>query len=158
MNITVVCIGKLKEKYWIDAVAEYAKRLSSYCSLSIQELKETRLYKEGAAEEARVREGEGEEILRHLTSSMYVITLEIGGKKLGSEAFAQKLSALGVEGKSDLAFVIGGSLGLSEAVCRRSDFALSFSDMTFPHQMMRPVLLEQIYRAYKINRGETYHK
>jgi 23S rRNA (pseudouridine1915-N3)-methyltransferase len=159
MNITIICVGKLKEKYWTAAVAEYSKRLGSYCSLKIIELKESRLgAAAGKAEEAAVIEAEGREILEKINKGMYVITLEIKGKKLTSEALSEKISKLSLEGKSDIAFVIGGSYGLSAEVSARSDFKLSFSDMTFPHQMMRVILLEQIYRSFKIIRNEPYHK
>ncbi|MDY2959896.1 MAG: 23S rRNA (pseudouridine(1915)-N(3))-methyltransferase RlmH [Hornefia sp.] len=159
MNISVICIGKLKEKYWQDAISEYSKRLKSYCSFSIIELKETKLSANfGKADEDLVKKSEGREILSHVDKGMYVITLEVKGKKLGSETFAKKLDDLGITGKSNIAFVIGGSLGLSEEVSDRADFKLSFSDMTFPHQMMRVILLEQIYRCFKINKNEPYHK
>lgn len=159
MNISVICIGKLKEKYWAQAVAEYSKRLSGYCSLDIVELKEARLPdKAGPAEELAVKENEGVEILKRLKDNMYVITLEVKGKELSSEKLAEKIENLGIDGRSNIAFVIGGSLGLSEAVSKRSDFKLSFSQMTFPHQMMRVILLEQVYRSFKIIRHETYHK
>lgn len=159
MNISVICVGKLKERYWSDAVAEYSKRLKSYCSLDIVELKESRLPdKAGSAEELAVKEDEGSEILKKIKDNMYVITLEVKGKMLSSEKLAAKIENLGIDGVSNIAFVIGGSLGLSEAVSRRADFKLSFSEMTFPHQMMRVVLLEQIYRSFKIIKNETYHK
>ena len=158
MNITVVCIGKLKEKYWVDAVKEYSKRLGGYCNLEIVELKEARLTGSSAAEEAAVKKAEGQEILKKIKDNQYVITLEIGGKKLSSEKLAEKIDTLSINGDSNIAFVIGGSLGLDEAVSKRSDFKLSFSDMTFPHQMMRVILLEQVYRSFKIIRNETYHK
>ena len=159
MNISVICVGKLKEKYWSQAVEEYSKRLKSYCSLDIVELKEARLPdRAGPAEETAVKEAEGEEILKKIKDSMYVITLEVKGKTLSSEKLAAKVEQLGIEGRSNIAFIIGGSLGLSESVSRRADFKLSFSEMTFPHQMMRVILLEQVYRAFKIIRGETYHK
>ena len=159
MNISVICIGKLKEKYWSQAIAEYSKRLSGYCSLDIVELKEARLPdKAGPAQELAVKEAEGEEILKRLKDNMYVITLEVKGKMLSSEKLAAKIERLGIQGNSNIAFVIGGSLGLSEAVSRRADFKLSFSEMTFPHQMMRVILLEQVYRSFKIIRNETYHK
>lgn len=159
MNISVICVGKLKERYWSDAVAEYSKRLKSYCSLDIVELKESRLPdKAGPAEELAVKESEGSEILKKIKDNMYVITLEVKGKMLSSEKLAAKIENLGIDGVSNIAFVIGGSLGLSEAVSRRADFKLSFSEMTFPHQMMRVVLLEQIYRSFKIIKNETYHK
>lgn len=159
MNIQVICIGKLKEKYWTDAVGEYMKRLSRFDSVEIVELKEVRLPdKAGPAEEEKVKIEEGREILKSIKDGTYVITLEIQGKQLSSEDLASKIENLGIEGRSDVAFVIGGSLGLSAEVSKRADFKLSFSKMTFPHQMMRVVLLEQIYRSFKIIRHEAYHK
>ncbi len=159
MNITVICIGKLKEKYWTAAIDEYSKRLKGYCSLDIIELKEARLPdKAGPAEELAVKEAEGEEILKKIKDNQYVITLEVRGKMMSSEKLAEKIETLGIDGQSNVAFVIGGSLGLSAAVSKRANFKLSFSEMTFPHQMMRVILLEQVYRAFKINRNEAYHK
>ena len=159
MNITVICIGKLKEKYWTAAIDEYSKRLKGYCSLDIIELKEARLPdKAGPAEELAVKETEGEEILKKIKDNQYVITLEVKGKMLSSEKLAEKIETLGIDGQSNVVFVIGGSLGLSAAVSKRANFKLSFSEMTFPHQMMRVILLEQVYRAFKINRNEAYHK
>ena len=159
MNIFVISVGKLKEKYWVDAVKEYARRLGAYCRLELIEVKEARLPdRAGEAEETAVKQAEGEEILRRIKDNMYVVTLEIGGKALSSEQLAEKIDRLAVDGISSIAFVIGGSLGLSEAVSSRADFKLSFSQMTFPHQMMRVILLEQIYRSFKIIRNETYHK
>ncbi|MBK5263570.1 MAG: 23S rRNA (pseudouridine(1915)-N(3))-methyltransferase RlmH [Peptostreptococcaceae bacterium] len=146
MNIRVICIGKLKEKYWVAAVCEYSKRLTKYCNLTIEELKEDSLFEEG------------ENILKRIKKETFVITLEIKGNMLDSEALAEKIESLGMEGKSDITFIIGGSTGLSEEVSRRADFKLSFSKMTFPHQMMRVILLEQVYRSFKIIKGETYHK
>ena len=159
MNITVICIGKLKEKYWTADIDEYSKRLKSYCSLDIIELKEARLPdKAGPAEELAVKEAEGEEILKKIKDNQYVITLEVKGKMLSSEKLAEKIDTLAIDGQSNVVFVIGGSLGLSAAVSKRANFKLSFSEMTFPHQMMRVILLEQIYRAFKINRNEAYQK
>lgn len=146
MNITILCVGKLKEKYWTEASAEYRKRLSRYCTITVEELKEEN------------PEAEGQNILKRLKKDTFVITLEIQGKALSSEELSSKLQELALEGKSDITFVIGGSDGLSEEVSRRSDFKLSFSRMTFPHQMIRIFLLEQIYRSFKIMKGETYHK
>lgn len=159
MNITIVCIGKLKEKYWVSAIEEYSKRLSKYCTLVIDELKEERLPDNAStAEEEAVKVAEGKNILKRIKKDSYVITLEIKGNQLSSEKLADKINHLGVDGKSDLVFVIGGSLGLSEEVSQRSDSKLSFSAMTFPHQMMRVFLLEQVYRAFKIIKNESYHK
>lgn len=159
MNITVVCIGKLKEKYWTEAIQEYSKRLSKYCTLAINELKEEKAPDNPShAEEMAIREAEGKNILKQIKKEAYVIALEIQGKEMTSEAMANKIGDLGLTGKSDLVFIIGGSIGLSEEVLSRADFRLSFSKMTFPHQMMRVILLEQIYRSFKILRNETYHK
>lgn len=159
MNITILAIGKLKEKYWQDAVKEYSKRLSRYCSLQIIELKESLLRTNASqSDEEAVKRAEGEEILSRIKTGDYVITLEINGKALSSTALADKINTLAIDGKSNVVFVIGGSLGLSNEVSRRANFKLSFSPMTFPHQMMRVILLEQIYRSFKIMRNETYHK
>lgn len=159
MNITIIAVGKLKEKYWQDAVAEYMKRLRGYCNPEIIELKESPLRANPSrADEEAVKRAEGEDILARIKKSDYVITLEIKGKGLSSEQLARKISDLSLNGKSSIVFVIGGSLGLSPEVSDRADYKLSFSAMTFPHQMMRVILLEQVYRAFKINRNEAYHK
>ncbi|WP_312091566.1 23S rRNA (pseudouridine(1915)-N(3))-methyltransferase RlmH [Aminipila sp.] len=159
MNVSIVCIGKLKEKYWVNAVDEYSKRLSKYCTLLIDELKEERLPDNAsAAEEEAVKTAEGKSILKRIKKESYVITLEIKGNQISSEKLADKVSQLGLDGRSDIVFVIGGSLGLSAEVSQRADYKLSFSTMTFPHQMMRVILLEQIYRAFKIIKNEQYHK
>lgn len=159
MKISVITVGKIKEKYLRDAIAEYSKRLSRYCKLEIIEVADEKTPDQagGAAEDA-IRAKEGERILKFIRDDMYVITLEINGKMLTSEEFAEKLESLGVQGKSSIAFVIGGSIGLGKDVLKRSDFALSFSKMTFPHQLMRVVLLEQVYRGYRIINGAPYHK
>lgn len=159
MNIQIICIGKLKEKYWTEAIKEYSKRLSRFCTLEIVELKESLLPNNASpADEEKVKLEEGREILKAIKDGTYVITLEIKGKSLSSEELASKIDELGIIGRSNVAFVIGGSLGLSPEVSKRADFKLSFSKMTFPHQMMRVILLEQIYRSFKINRHEAYHK
>ncbi len=159
MNIQVICIGKLKEKYWTDAVAEYMKRLGRYCNVEIVELKEAKLPANASeADEENVKIEEGHSILRSIKDDTYVITLEILGKQLTSPELAGKIEELSLTGRSNVAFVIGGSLGLSAEVSKRADYKLSFSKMTFPHQMMRVILLEQIYRGFKIIRHETYHK
>ena len=157
MNIQIICVGKLKEKYWRDACEEYIKRLGAYCSINVVELKESRLTGEGEKAELAVKEAEGRDMLARIEDT-FVIALDVRGKKLSSEGLAEKLGDLALNGKSNLSLLIGGSLGLSDEVLARADYRLSFSDMTFPHQMMRVILLEQIYRAFKINRGETYHK
>lgn len=159
MNITIICIGKLKERYWTEAVQEYSKRLSRYCVLSINELKEERAPDNPSkAEETAIKEAEGKNILKQIKSDSYVIALEIKGQELTSESMAKKINDLALGGRSEIAFIIGGSLGLSEEVLDRANFRLSFSSMTFPHQMMRVILLEQIYRSFKIIKSEPYHK
>ena len=164
MNIQIICVGKLKEKYWRDACEEYIKRLGAYCNVNVVELKESRLTGEGEKAELAVKEAEGRDMLARIdggavrAADSFVIALDVRGKKLSSEGLAEKLGDLALNGKSNLSLLIGGSLGLSDEVLARADYRLSFSDMTFPHQMMRVILLEQIYRAFKINRGETYHK
>ncbi|MDO4545150.1 MAG: 23S rRNA (pseudouridine(1915)-N(3))-methyltransferase RlmH [Bacillota bacterium] len=159
MNIRILAIGKLKESYWQAAVAEYSKRLSGYCNLEITELKEIPLRANpSAADEEAVKEAEGRELLHKINKTDYVITLEINGKSFSSVELADRLERLAIDGKSNLVFVIGGSLGLSPDVSRRADLKLSFGPMTFPHQMMRVILLEQIYRSFKINHNEPYHK
>ena len=159
MNITVIAIGKLKEKYWTDAVKEYSKRLGGYCNLNIIELKESPLRANpSAADEEAVKVAEGNDILSRIKPTDFVITLEIKGKGLSSEQLADKIEDLAINGKSSILFIIGGSLGLSQEVSKHSNFKLSFSAMTFPHQMMRVILLEQIYRSFKIIRNEAYHK
>lgn len=159
MNITILAVGKLKEKYWKDAIEEYSKRLSRYCTFRITEVKESLLRANPSeADEEAVKTAEGRELLNKIKSSDYVITLEIKGKALSSTELAERIEELGITGKSSVVFIIGGSLGLSEEVSRRADFKLSFSAMTFPHQMMRIILLEQIYRSFKIIKNEAYHK
>ena len=159
MKITCVVVGKIKEKYFTDAIKEYSKRLSRYCKLEILELADEKT-PDGAseAEELAIREKEGERILKALKDDAYVIALAIGGKMLDSVELSKKIDRLGVSGTSHIAFVIGGSLGLAPAVMKRADYALSFSRMTFPHQLMRVVLLEQLYRSYRILKNEPYHK
>ena len=159
MKITVVAVGKIKEKFFADAVSEYRKRLGRYCKLEILQVADEKT-PDGAGEalEKQIKDREGERILSHIRDGEYVFALAIEGKMMSSEEMAQKMERLGVEGRSQVVFVIGGSLGLSEAVIRRADEHLSFSKMTFPHQLMRVILLEQIYRSYRIMTGGPYHK
>lgn len=159
MKVTVVCVGKVKEGFYRDALAEYGKRLGKYCRLEIIEVSDEKT-PDGASPllEEQIKEREGRRILEKLREDAFVCTLEIGGKKLSSEGFARWMENLTVGGTSHVMFVIGGSLGLHESVSRRSDFSLSFSDMTFPHQLMRVILTEQVYRAFRIMHGEPYHK
>ena len=160
MNIEIICVGKLKENYWQDAADEYLKRLGRFAKITVTELPETRLKGTSAADEAAVIKAEGEAVLARLQPGpqSFIVALAVNGTRLCSEALADKIAGLALEGKSRLVFVIGGSLGLSEDALRAADLRLSFSDFTFPHQLMRLILLEQIYRAFKINAGETYHK
>ncbi len=159
MNIKIICIGKLKEKYWNDAVKEYSKRLGGYCKFNVVELKESKLPSNPSrADEINVINKEGNDVISNIKDNDYVITLEIEGKQLDSLEFSKTINKLALVGKSDIIFVVGGSLGLSDFVKNRADFRLSFSNMTFPHQMMRVILLEQIYRSFKIIRNESYHK
>ena len=159
MNITILCVGKIKEKYFTQAIDEYKKRLGAYAKVNIVEVQDEKTDENASEhEENLLRSKEGEKLLKKIPDGAYVITLEIGGKKLSSEELSSKIERLGIEGKSNLFFVIGGSIGLGENVLARSDFRLSFSDMTFPHQLMRVILLEQIYRSFRIMRNEPYHK
>lgn len=159
MKITIIAVGKIKEAFYEQAVNEYRKRLSRYCTLEIAEVADERTKEQGSDAEIRiVKKREGERILKCIKEDCYVIALEINGNAPDSVELSQKLESLGVEGKSHLCFVIGGSLGLSEEVHRRADYSLSFSRMTFPHQLMRVILLEQLYRSYRIMNGEPYHK
>jgi len=159
MKITIITVGKIKEKYLKDAIAEYSKRLSKYCKLEIVEVADEKT-PDNASEvvENTIRAKEAERILKYVKEDAYVITLEINGKQLTSEELAEKIEKLGVQGTSHIIFIIGGSIGLGEEVLKKSDYALSFSKMTFPHQLMRVILLEQIYRSYRIISGEPYHK
>ena len=159
MKITVITVGKIKEKYLKDAIAEYSKRLSRYCKLEILEVADEKT-PDGASEivEENIREKEGERILKLIKEDAYVITLEMSGKLLTYVELAVRIETLGIQGERHLVFVFGGSIGLGREVLRRSDYALSFSKMTFPHQLMRVILLEQIYRSYRIINGEPYHK
>ena len=159
MKITIITVGKLKEKYLKDAISEYSKRLSRYCKLEVIEVADEKTPDQaGEGMETMIREKEAERILKYIREDAYVVTLEIKGKQLTSEELAEKIDRLGVQGKSHIQFVIGGSIGLGGTVLNRSDYALSFSRMTFPHQLMRVILLEQIYRGYRIINGEPYHK
>jgi len=159
MNITIITVGKIKEKYLTQAIQEYSKRLSRYCKLSHVEVADEKAPEHlSFAEEEQAKNKEGQRILQNVSDQHHVIALELKGTMLSSEDFAQKLEKLALNGKSQLAFVIGGSLGLSSEVLTRADEKLSFSKMTFPHQLMKVILLEQVYRGFKINRKEPYHK
>ena len=159
MRITLVTVGKIKETYFTGAIKEYSKRLGRYCKLEILEAADEKT-PDGASElvVSQIKEKEAERMEKYLPDSAYVIALAIEGKKLTSEKLAEKIDSLGISGTSHLVFLIGGSLGMSDRLLKRADYLLSFSDMTFPHQLMRVILLEQIYRSYRIIHGEPYHK
>ena len=159
MRINIVCVGKIKEKYLKLGIDEFKKRLSKYCKLEIIALEDEKAPENQTDKEMLIiKEKEGKKILSKIKDNSYVIALAIDGKNLSSEELAQTINKLGVRGVSNITFVIGGSLGLSDEVLSRADYKLSFSKMTFPHQLMRLILLEQVYRAYRINNGEPYHK
>ena len=159
MEIRIITVGKIKEKYLNDGIAEYAKRLSRYCKLNfIQVPDEKTPDKASDGMNRQIKETEGNRLLSHIREQDYVIALAIEGKMMDSVELSDLIAKLGVQGKSSIAFVIGGSLGLSDAVLKRADYKLSFSKMTFPHQLMQMILLEQIYRGYRIMNHEPYHK
>lgn len=159
MNISIVTVGKIKEKYLKQGIDEYKKRLSKYAKVTIIEVPDEKAPEElSEIQMEQVRKVEGEKILAKIAPNSYCIALAIEGKQKSSEELAKSIEELGTYGKSKIAFIIGGSLGLSDDVLKRADEKLSFSKMTFPHQLMRLILLEQIYRAFRINRGEPYHK
>ncbi|MCR4704810.1 MAG: 23S rRNA (pseudouridine(1915)-N(3))-methyltransferase RlmH [Lachnospiraceae bacterium] len=159
MKISIVCVGKIKESFYREAIAEYAKRLSRYCKLEIFEVSDEKTPdKAPEAEENRILEKEASRIEPVLKDDSYKIILDIGGKTFDSVAFSEKIESLAIGGISHITFIIGGSLGLSEQIKKIGDLKISFSDMTFPHQLMRVILLEQIYRAYRIMNHEPYHK
>jgi len=158
MNINIIAVGGIKEKFYRDAIDEYAKRLSRYAKLNIIEVKDEKTPADAKAlKEDKIKQTEAERILSKIGNS-YVVALAIEGKKYTSESFAKRMENYDVLSKGNLTFVIGGSLGLHADVLDRADECLSFSDMTFPHQLMRVILLEQIYRAYRIRNNEPYHK
>ena len=159
MKITILCVGKIKEAFYRDAIAEFEKRLSRYCKLEIIEVADEQTPDSAsAALQTQIRDKEGERLLAKYKEESFLATLEIQGKKMDSVQFSKFIEAAAVKGKGHVNFVIGGSLGLSDNVCKKSDQAISFSDMTFPHQLMRVILCEQIYRAFRIQNGEPYHK
>ena len=159
MRISVVCVGKIKEKYLKLGIDEFSKRLSKYCKLEVIELDDEKAPENLSDKEMlMIKEKEGKKILSKIKENAHVIALAIDGKNLSSEELAETIDNLGVRGTSHIVFVIGGSLGLSDEVLKRANYKLSFSKMTFPHQLMRLILLEQVYRAYRINNGEPYHK
>jgi len=159
LKITICCVGKIKEKFYTQAIDEYSKRLSRYCNLKIVEVADEKTVENASdALNEQIKKKEGQRLLSNIKDDSYVIILAIEGKMLDSVELSQKIDSLGLSGKSDITFVIGGSLGLSKEVYDRADYKLSFSKMTFPHQLMRVVLLEQIYRSFRIMKNEPYHK
>lgn len=159
MRISLVTVGKIKEKYLKDAIAEYSKRLGKYCKLEIIEVADEKTPENASVTvEDMIRQKEGERILKYLKEDAYVVALAMDGQMLSSEKLAEKINLLGIQGTSHIAFIIGGSIGLSQEVLSRAHYQLSFSKMTFPHQLMRVILLEQVYRSYRIITGEPYHK
>ncbi|KXZ40724.1 23S rRNA (pseudouridine1915-N3)-methyltransferase [Alkalithermobacter thermoalcaliphilus JW-YL-7 = DSM 7308] len=159
MNIRIVCVGKIKEKYLKLGIDEFSKRLSKYCKLEIVELDDEKAPENISEKEIEIiKDKEGKKVLSNIKDNSYVVALAIEGKSLSSEELAKKLENLTIQGNSNITFIIGGSLGLSKEVLDRSNFKLSFSKMTFPHQLMRLILLEQVYRSFRIINGEPYHK
>ena len=159
MKITLLTVGKIKEKFYVDAIKEYSKRLSRYCKLNIIEVADEKTTENSTEAEINiVKEKEAARLSKHISEGAFVITLEILGKQLDSVELSKKINQLGIEGKSHIIFIIGGSLGLHESISKRADFKLSFSKLTFPHQLMRVILLEQIYRSYRIINNQPYHK
>ena len=159
MKVTILAVGKIKEKFFRDAIDEYAKRLGRYCKFEIIEVADEKTPDSASeAQEEQIKLKEAERIISKINPDAYVITLEILGKEMNSVSFSDMLGQLGVEGKSQVVFVIGGSLGLHESVSKRADRKVSFSPMTFPHQLMRVILCEQIYRGFRIMNNEPYHK
>lgn len=159
MNIKIICVGKLKEKFLKEGIGEFQKRIKTYANLEIVEVKDEACPENSSElEMEKIKEVEGERILSKISKGAYVIALDIGGKSLTSEDFAKKIEDLSVEGISSIDFIIGGSLGLSEGVKNKSDYKLSFSKFTFPHGLMRLILVEQVYRAFRIINNHPYHK
>lgn len=159
MKVTILTVGKIKEKFYTDAINEYVKRLSRYCRLEIVQVADEKTSENSTENEMDIiKQKEGDKLLKYISDDAYVISLEIEGKMLDSVELADKINKLGVAGTSHIIFVIGGSLGLHKMVSQRADFKLSFSKMTFPHQLMRVILLEQIYRSYRIINKQPYHK
>lgn len=159
MKVTILTVGKVKEAFYRQAIGEFEKRLQRYCRLEIIEVADEKTPDHASeTEESKILQKEGERLSKYIRDDAWVCALDIDGKMLDSIELAEKMEKLGVEGVSHMQFIIGGSLGLCHAVLQRADFKLSFSKMTFPHQLMRVILLEQIYRSYRIMMKEPYHK
>ena len=157
MNINIICVGKLKEKYWVMSENEYSKRLSRFVKLNLIQLPDEKLTGNDSLDNI-AKEKEGEKIISKIPKNSFVIAMDIKGKQLSSEEFSKQIENLSITGKSNITFIIGGSLGISDSVLNKADKKISFSKMTFPHQLFRIMLLEQIYRSFKIINNETYHK
>ena len=159
LKITVLAVGKLKERYWRDAIGEYAKRLRSYCHLALKETPDEG-FPEGLsiAEEDKIKAREWQRLVRQVSDGSYVIALDVQGEQVSSKGLAARIEKLALGGQSNITFIIGGTLGLPGEALQRADWRLSFSKMTFPHQLMRVVLLEQIYRSFRILKNEPYHR
>ena len=159
MKITILCVGKIKERFFRDGIDEYKKRLSKYCKLEIIEVADEKTPDRASeAEEQKIKEKEAERLEKYIRKDAYVVVLAIDGKMLDSVELSEKIDKLGINGTSHIIFIIGGSLGLDDKIIKQADYKLSFSKMTFPHQMMRMILMEQIYRSYRILNNEPYHK
>jgi 23S rRNA (pseudouridine1915-N3)-methyltransferase len=159
LKITIISVGKIKEKFYKEAIGEFKKRLSSYCTLNLIEVADEKAPENISDKEMeQIKDKEGEKILSKMDENSYVVVLHIQGKQLSSEDLSKKINDLGLKGQSHITFIIGGSLGLSQNVLNKSNFKLSFSKMTFPHQLFKVILLEQVYRSFRIIRGEPYHK
>lgn len=159
MKITIISVGKIKEKFFSQAISEYAKRLSRYCRLTMIEVPDEKAPENlSIADMTAVKNKEGQKILEKMPQGSFVVTLEMDGRQMTSEELAQNFEELALRGSSHICFIIGGSLGLGDAVSSSSNLKLSFSRMTFPHQLFKIMLLEQVYRAFKIIKGEPYHK
>ena len=159
MNIKIICIGKIKEKYLVDGIKEYSKRISKYSNLNIIEINDKKIPDTpNSSEIEQIKLQESNEILKHISSKDYTISLDLKGNFLSSDELAKKTSDICINGYNTITYIIGGSLGLHKSVLEKCNYSISFSKMTFPHQLFRLILLEQIYRSFKINNNETYHK
>ena len=159
MNIKLICIGKLKEKYLLDGINEYSKRISKYANVDIIELPDEPIPDNPSQKEIdAIKKKEADKIKNHIDSHDFICALDLSGKQFTSEEFAEKVNDITVQGYSTIDFIIGGSLGLDKELVTSSNMVMSFSKLTFPHQLFRMILLEQIFRAFKINNNETYHK
>ena len=159
MNITILSVGKIKEKYLKDAIKEYDKRLSAYCKVKMIEVADEKAPENlSEKDQIQVINKEGDRLLQKIKDSQYVVALDLKGRQRTSEEFSKEVENLQIHGKSDVVFIIGGSMGLSTDVMKRANETISFSKMTFPHQLMKVILMEQIYRAYRIMKNEPYHK